>query len=44
MFNLGNVITAAEAFNDVELTKKDCIFIMKNYGKLGKTYEEPGQK
>lgn len=44
MFNLGNVITAAEAFNDVELTKKDCIFIMRNYGKLGKTYEEPGQK
>ena len=38
MFNIGNVITAAEAFNDVELTKKDCIYIMSNYGTLEKEY------
>lgn len=38
MFNLTNVITAAEAFSDIELTKKDCTEIMKNYGKLKKKY------
>lgn len=38
MFNIGNVITAAETFNDVELTKKDCIYIMSNYGTLEKEY------
>ena len=40
MFNLTNVITAAEAFNDIELTKKDCIEIMGSYGKLKKKYEK----
>ena len=38
MFNLTNVITAAETFNDIELTKKDCTEIMGNYGKLKKKY------
>lgn len=38
MFNLNNVITAAEAFDDVELTKKDCIEIMGSYGKLKEKY------
>ena len=38
MFNLKNVIIAAETFNDIELTKKDCIKIMGNYGKLKKKY------
>ena len=38
MFNLTSVITAAEAFNDVELTKKDCTEIMGNYSKLKKEY------
>ena len=38
MFNLRNVITAAEAFNDIELTKEDCIEIMGKYGKLKKEY------
>ena len=38
MFKITNVITAAEAFNDIELTKKDCIEIMGNYGKLKKKY------
>lgn len=38
MFNLSNVITAAEAFNDIELTKRDCMDIMRDYGKLKKKY------
>lgn len=38
MFNLTNVITAAELFNDIELTKKDCIEIMGKYGTLKKKY------
>lgn len=40
MFNLTNVITAAEIFNDIELTKKDCIEIMGNYEGLKKKYGE----
>lgn len=39
MFKITNVITAAEAFNDIELTKKDCIEIMGNYGKLKRKYK-----
>lgn len=38
MFNLTNVITAAELFNDIELTKKDCIEIMGSFGKLKEKY------
>ena len=38
MFNIKNVITAAEAFNDIELTKKDCIEIMGKYGELKEKY------
>ena len=44
MFNLKNVIFVAESFSDVKLTKKDCIEIMGNYGKLGKKYGEPKRK
>ena len=40
MFNLSNVITAAEAFNDIELTKRDCMDIMRDYGELKKKYRK----
>ncbi|GAH63619.1 unnamed protein product [marine sediment metagenome] len=34
MFNITNVIEAADKIFEVELTKEDCIYIMENYKKL----------
>ena len=34
MFNIANVIEAADKIFEVELTREDCIYIMKNYKKL----------
>jgi len=34
MFNIPNVIEAADKIFEVELTKEDCIYIMENYKKL----------
>jgi len=34
MFNIANVIEAADKIFDVELTKEDCIYIMENYKEL----------
>ena len=34
MFNIANVIKAADKIFDVELTRGDCIYIMKNYREL----------
>ena len=34
MFDVANVIEAADKIFDVELTREDCIYIMKNYKEL----------
>jgi len=38
MMDVKNVIFAADQICDVELTKEDCFYIMKNYGKLKKKW------
>ena len=40
MFNIPNVIEAADKIFDVKLTKEDCIYIMKNYKELTKAFKE----
>ena len=39
MFNIANVIEAADKIFDVELTREDCIYIMKNYKKLTEAFK-----
>jgi len=39
MFNIANVIEAADKIFEVELTKKDCIYIMENYKKLMEVFK-----
>jgi len=39
MFNIPNVIEAADKIFEVELTKEDCIYIMKNYKKLMEVFK-----
>lgn len=40
MFNIANVIEAADKIFEVELTKEDCIYIMKNYKKLMEAFKK----
>ena len=40
MFNIANVIEAADKIFEVELTKEDCIYIMKNYKKLEEAFKK----
>lgn len=39
MFHIENVKFAAEQICDVELTKEDCLYIIKNYGELLAKYQ-----
>lgn len=39
MFNIANVIEAADKIFDVELKKEDCIYIMKNYKELVEAFK-----
>jgi len=39
MLNIANVIEAADKIFDVELTREDCIYIMKNYKKLMEAFK-----
>ena len=39
MFHIENVKFAAEQICDVELTKEDCLYIMKNYSVLKEEYK-----
>jgi len=39
MFDVAVVITMAKRFCDVNLTKEDCLYIMKNYGALLAEYQ-----
>ena len=39
MFSVAHVITYAHRFCDVELTKEDCLCIMKNYAELSEKYK-----
>jgi len=39
MFNVPNVIEAADKIFDVELTREDCIYIMENYKKLMEVFK-----
>ena len=39
MFNIQNVIEAADKIFDVELTREDCIYIMKNYKELMEAFK-----
>jgi len=40
MFNIANVIEAADKIFDVELTREDCIYIMENYKKLMEAFKK----
>ena len=40
MYNIKNVIEAADLFSDVKLTKEDCFNIMKNYSILKEMYSK----
>lgn len=40
MFNIANVIEAADKIFEVELAKEDCIYIMKNYKKLMEAFKK----
>ena len=40
MFNIANVIEAADKIFEVELTKEDCIYIMENYKKLMEAFKK----
>lgn len=39
MFNIKNVIEAADLFSDVKLTKEDCLYIMNRYQFLKEMYK-----
>jgi len=39
MFNIANVIEAADKIFEVELTRGDCIYIMKNYKELVEAFK-----
>ena len=39
MFNIPNVIEAADKIFDIELTREDCIYIMKNYKELVEAFK-----
>jgi len=44
MFNIPNVIEAADKIFEVELTREDCFYIMKNYKELTEVFKnEQGQ-
>lgn len=38
MFDLDKVLRVNKLMSEIELTKKDCFYIMENYGKLKKRY------
>ncbi|MBA7552920.1 hypothetical protein ES705_45499 [subsurface metagenome] len=40
MFNVPNVIEAADKIFDVELNKEDCIYIMENYKELEEAFKD----
>ena len=40
MLHIENVAFAAEQICNIELTKEDCLYIIKNYGKLKEMYKE----
>jgi hypothetical protein len=40
MFNIANVMEAADKIFDIELTRKDCIYIMKNYKELEEAFKK----
>jgi len=45
MFNITNVIEAADKIFDVKLAREDCIYIMENYKKLMEVFKnEMGQE
>ena len=39
MFNIANVIEAADKIFEVELTREDCIYIMENYKELEEAFK-----
>ena len=39
MFNIPNVMEAADKIFEVELAKEDCIYIMENYKKLMEVFK-----
>jgi len=39
MFNIANVIEAADKIFEVELAKEDCIYIMENYKELEEAFK-----
>ena len=40
MFNIANVIEAADKIFEVELTREDCIYIMENYKELEEAFKK----
>ena len=40
MFNIANVMEAADKIFDIELNKEDCIYIMENYKELMEAFKD----